>query len=314
MDRKKENRVKDTSLDGGFIILARSIHSSPVMDMPPHFREIWLYLLRRAHYKETIVGRKVLQRGQCLINYKETLRDLSWFQGFKRFEYTESQFKNAITALTREGMITRQKTARGAIITIVNYDKYQNPENYKIEGMPYFDENMEMGVGNSCEDGQDGETERNQGQAQPEEGKKSSQTGAPAKNNRSKVEIKPEHEQLASDYLRKHMEIYPNLTKSIEKSKISSGAAAVERLVRTHGYEIDFIREVVFWAVQDDFWGRNLCSLGSLVSISKNKEIKFKNIVSAWESKKRRSAPKQAQYKQGKDYGDSDVGFLGGDK
>lgn len=299
--------------DGGFILLARNIHESPVMEMPPHFREIWHYLLRKAQYKEARVGARILKRGQCLVRSEDVRNDLSWMQGFKRMRYTDSQYKNALSAFVKQGMIVREKTARGTLVTIINYDFYQNPMNYRHDGMPFVfreknDEKLENALGNSGEQGQDKAKQGNK-EKPPSAAEKTSSKRKTAKNR----DIPREYLDLSADYLRKHMEIYPNLTKRVEDSKVKSGAAALEKLVRIDGFSLELIRQVVFWAVRDEFWGANLQSLGSLRDASKkNGEIKFKNIMAGWERYKRQSSSrKPAQYRQDKDYGLSDAGFLG---
>ena len=45
-------------------------------------------------------------------------------------KYTRSQTETAMKTLTKAMMITTMKTTRGMIITVCNYELYQNPKNY----------------------------------------------------------------------------------------------------------------------------------------------------------------------------------------
>lgn len=298
-------------LDEGFVLLPRSSDGLAVMDMPPHFREIWIYLLKKAQQTKTEVDGTILQRGQCLVNCESVLHDLSWMQGFKRVSYTRSQYKNAMSALARAGVITRDifrsSGTRGTLVTVIGYDFLQQTENYQgvfvTEPSSGKDKpSIDVKVAESLTKRQDRETKAN--------------SDKPAKKRKKAAprEIPPDCLALSEEYLRKHMEIYPNLTKSVEKSKVRAGAAALADLVRLDKYDLEQIRKAVFWALRDSFWGPRLMSLGSLRGKSRNGHIKFKNLLGAMEEARgRRSASVTAQYRpqQDKDFGSADAGFLG---
>ena len=61
-----EHRVE--KIDGGYILLARQILNSKIMDKPPMFLKLWVWMLERAHHKN---GHKGLKRGQFLTSVKE---------------------------------------------------------------------------------------------------------------------------------------------------------------------------------------------------------------------------------------------------
>jgi hypothetical protein len=44
---------------------------------------------------------------------------------------TKEEIRNAYEALKKAKLINIRKTTRGMIITIYNYDKYQNPKSYE---------------------------------------------------------------------------------------------------------------------------------------------------------------------------------------
>jgi hypothetical protein len=116
-------------IPGGYYIKSRKIHDSDVAYAPPHVREIWDWLIAQANHKDS--GR--IKRGQTMRNISDIIDGLKWYVGFKKMAYSYSQCENAVKWLRKKGMITTQKTTRGSIITIVNYDFYQTAANYESQ-------------------------------------------------------------------------------------------------------------------------------------------------------------------------------------
>lgn len=115
------------SIPGGYILKARCISDSAVAHAPPHTREIFDYLLRRALFKDGAW----LKRGEASTSYADMQNDLSWFVGWRKERYSKSKCESAMKWLKKAGMITTRRTTRGFIVTICNYDKYQTPDNYE---------------------------------------------------------------------------------------------------------------------------------------------------------------------------------------
>jgi len=112
---------------GGYYIKARCIQESDIMDMPPHTREIWDWLLMKATHTDL----KHLKRGQLVCTYDDIREALSWRVGWRKMMYSKWDCEKAMKLLRKATMIATKKTTRGMIINIVQYDKYQNPENYE---------------------------------------------------------------------------------------------------------------------------------------------------------------------------------------
>lgn len=119
------------NIKGGYILQPRSIDESGVAKLPPHVREIWLYLLRKANHSDTVISGTPINRGQLFTSYKDILEDLSWYVGYRKEGYKKHHCETAMRLLTKEGMIVTAKTTRGMIVTICKYDYYQNPKNYE---------------------------------------------------------------------------------------------------------------------------------------------------------------------------------------
>lgn len=116
-------------IKGGYILQARKIQESDIAQAPPHVRETWnLILLRCSHAPRPDYK---LQRGQLLISTKEIREALHWRVGYRKETYSLSQCENSMKWLRKAGMITTTKTVRGTIITVCNYDHYQDKKNYE---------------------------------------------------------------------------------------------------------------------------------------------------------------------------------------
>lgn len=120
-------------IKGGYILQPRIIDESETSRFPPHVREIWLYLLRKANHEDRIVHGIFIKRGQLKTSYKDILEDLSWFVGYRKESYKKHHCEIAMKMLTKQRMVATAKTTRGMIVTICNYDYYQDPKNYETD-------------------------------------------------------------------------------------------------------------------------------------------------------------------------------------
>lgn len=112
---------------GGYYLKARCIEGSAIAHAPPHVREIWDFLLRKAFWQD---GRH-LKRGELLTSYGDIRDALHWMVGWRKQGYTKSQCENAMKYLKKAGMIATRRTTRGLIVSVCNYWRFQNPENYE---------------------------------------------------------------------------------------------------------------------------------------------------------------------------------------
>ena len=111
---------------GGYILKARCIGESEVAHMPPHTREIWDYLLRKAFWQDG----KRLKRGELLTSCPEIQEALHWKAGWRKETYSLTQCENSMKALRKAGMIATRNAERGVVVSICNYWRFQDPENY----------------------------------------------------------------------------------------------------------------------------------------------------------------------------------------
>jgi hypothetical protein len=118
-------------IDGGYYIKARAIQKSSIMRQPPHVREIWDYLLMNANHTDRIYNGNLVKRGQIFRSYQQIRDDLAWFIGWRKETYSENHTKKAMRFLRESLMVATTKELGGVLVTICNYDFYQDPKNYE---------------------------------------------------------------------------------------------------------------------------------------------------------------------------------------
>lgn len=115
------------NISGGYVLQPRSFDGSEASKMPPCTREVWFFILRNANHKDN----SSTKRGQCFLSISNIQDALHWHVGYRKMEYTKTQVAKSLRRLREDSMIDTTKTTRGMIITICNYDIYQDPKNYE---------------------------------------------------------------------------------------------------------------------------------------------------------------------------------------
>lgn len=119
--------MNQEKIPGGFYLKAKKIQESEIAHWPPHVREIWDWLLLKARHSDG----ENLKRGQLLTSYKEIREGLHWMVGWRKERYSKWDCEKAMKALTKATMIATRKTTKGLIVTVLNYNYYQNISNYE---------------------------------------------------------------------------------------------------------------------------------------------------------------------------------------
>lgn len=106
----------------GFIALYREAFTHPVLKDPERFRA-WFWLVAHAAWKQTRHDARgqtiIVNRGQICIGREQLAKEWKW---------SPSAVERFLTRLETEHMIGRETGQRKTIITICNYDKYQDGE------------------------------------------------------------------------------------------------------------------------------------------------------------------------------------------
>ena len=115
---------------GGYILQPRCFDMSAAAHFPPCTRELWFYLLRTVNHADN--GK--FKRGSGLYGLEEIQEALSWSVGYRIERYSKPQLTKALRRLREESMIATAKATRGVFVTVLNYDKYQDPAMYEGNG------------------------------------------------------------------------------------------------------------------------------------------------------------------------------------
>ncbi len=133
------DKLAEPLIPGGYILLSRKLIESEIWRKPPLYLKVWIYLLSRAQSSEY----KNLKRGQLWITYQEIIDECSWYMGARIEKPTKAQIFNVLEwmrkpcsadnagATPNATMITTSKATRGMVISIENFNVYQDSKNYE---------------------------------------------------------------------------------------------------------------------------------------------------------------------------------------
>ncbi|RXQ89487.1 hypothetical protein EO244_14060 [Ancylomarina salipaludis] len=137
-----EQAIPQNSMIEGWVKFSRKFYSSEIANKPPHFREIFVWLVVNANHKAARSSGRIINRGQKFTSYQEIQDALRWFVGARKVRYKKHQIEAAMKWLRNQGMVATLKTTRGIIVTIVNYDLYQD----KIDSRTSMDQTIKTEV------------------------------------------------------------------------------------------------------------------------------------------------------------------------
>ncbi|WP_084788109.1 hypothetical protein [Anaerobacillus alkalidiazotrophicus] len=121
-------------IHGGYIVLARKIRKSPLwLSMKATHRVVLLEILLQAQFQDTEVALNgeviFLRRGQLATSYQKLVDDIT------DKAITVKVVRHAINKLVKYGFLSKDESKarakKGLLLTITNYDFYQNPKNYR---------------------------------------------------------------------------------------------------------------------------------------------------------------------------------------
>jgi len=112
---------------GGFILFARKILHSLIMSKPHLWFKLFVWMILQASHKDH--GK--LKRGQFFTTIERMRDAMTYKVGYRTVKPSVREIRDAYEGLTKGTMIDTTKVTHGMLITILNYDYYQNPENYE---------------------------------------------------------------------------------------------------------------------------------------------------------------------------------------
>jgi len=108
------------NFEGATIWARKTIDSDIFYKKPAEWFKIWFYIVSKVNHKDT----KYFKRSQGLFKYE-------WIQ--EKSGVTRYQVDSFVRWAKHTKQITTQKTTRGFIITVLNYNLYQNLQTYKTD-------------------------------------------------------------------------------------------------------------------------------------------------------------------------------------
>lgn len=114
-------------IPGGYILVARKLLESGIMEKPPLYAKMWLWMLLQASWKD----HGMLKRGQFFTSIDRMRDAFSYKIGYRVIRPSAKEIRSAYDFLTKGAMIGTAKVTHGMIITILNYDLYQDALNYE---------------------------------------------------------------------------------------------------------------------------------------------------------------------------------------
>lgn len=98
--------------------ISRSIYDSEIWMKPPEWLKVWIYLLWRVNFEDN----NLFKRWENLFNYQVIALEC-WV--------SYNVVNKCINFLKLAKQVSTQKTTRGVVLAINNYEQYQNLSNYR---------------------------------------------------------------------------------------------------------------------------------------------------------------------------------------
>ncbi len=119
--------MTEANIPGGFIILARRLLHSEIMDKPPLYLKLFVWMILQASHKD----HGTLKRGQFFTSLEKMREAMKYKRGFNEIKPSKKEIRCILRFLTISRMTVTLKGTHGTLITILNYDHYQNVLNYE---------------------------------------------------------------------------------------------------------------------------------------------------------------------------------------
>jgi len=116
-----------TKVQGGYILLARKLLTSGIMQMPPLYLKLWIWMLMKASWKD----HGNLKRGQLFTSLRQMQEAMSYNVGYRIVKPSIKEIRGVTKFLTKVSMVVTTKVRHGMIITILNYEHYQDAKSYE---------------------------------------------------------------------------------------------------------------------------------------------------------------------------------------
>lgn len=133
---------------GGGFMVARKLFTSEIWVKDPLYLKLWLWIIGRANWQDYKKNGHVYRRGEVVTSYKEIIGALTYYHNKRKNAPTIKKVRIMLQWLESEGMIyinplhsercsagadptAHTRAYLGIKIIVINYDSYQDLENYK---------------------------------------------------------------------------------------------------------------------------------------------------------------------------------------
>ena len=232
------NIPEQPAIPGGYALLARKTIDSELMNKPSLYLKLFVWMLLKANFQD----RDKLKRGMLVTSISEMQEAMSYFVGYRKHTPSKDEIRSAYEAFAKATMITTAKTTRGMIITICNYEFYQNPENYEAHSEAHNEKPTKPTITPH-------DTE------ECKEGKKEN------------IDLTPESLRLSgllADLILKNSPKNRHLSTAKRETSITKWAKDIGKLIRLDNQSEQDIEKVIVWCQKNDFWKSNILSGGKL--------------------------------------------------
>ena len=214
-------------MDNGWISLHRKILDNPISKKPA-WAWLWIVLLLKANHESNSFvwnGKKIIiERGQLLTGRKE----LSIQTGV-----SGSTIEDILKYLERQQQIRQQKTTKWRLITILNYNNYQNSNNKSNN--------------RATTEQQQSDTNNNDNNDN---------------NDNKKKAFSPNSNELRLSELLLSLILKRNANQ--KKPELQIWAKDIDKMIRIDKRDTIEIEKVILWCQSDVFWQNNILSTETL--------------------------------------------------
>ena len=246
-------------MNNGWISLHRKIMNNPLWTSEKFTRgQAWVDLILLANHTDGYIvvhGHKIqIKRGQ--IGWSE-------LKLAERWRWSRTKVRTFVKLLETEQQVIQQKHFKSSIITIINYEKYQNKDIKKTASEQQVN------------------SKKTASEQQEDTNNKKEQL-----NNENNINnISPEIKNFVEDYQKYAVDTFGPSANKVTASLILKGSDTIDKLIRLDGFTFTDVSDAIRWASTDDFWASQIKSLASLRKKSKNGMTKFQNLFDSFNKK-----------------------------
>lgn len=228
----------NASIPGGCVLLARKMLDSDLMNQSPLVVKLWVWLLLKANWKD----REQLKRGQLVTTIAEMQEAMSNYSGWRKISPTPDQIRSAYGALAHTARVTVRRTTRGMVVSVLNYDTFQDISAYVSH--------TESRKGNAMDPAAiPHDTEER------EERKKEKRISSPESLRLSG---------LLADLILSNNPASRDLSNGKRDTTVTRWASDIDKLLCLDDQSPEMVEAVIRWCQADSFWRANILSGSTL--------------------------------------------------